>query len=327
MTTLEGYASFSPALDKNGNSVYIDDLGEIYNTSNNRGILKNTVNYPLAQLANFNEIINEQNYNSPLYRDKALLGLSTMTAPLGAGEFLTNKLASKLIPYTGKKIAERTAQGLGSGLVGGSVHGLGRGVIENKNPFFTMLEDGSQSAITGGVLGLASGNLSKSLIDKKLKNFDVKGRRDKYQLKQLGKHYYQDYMQQQKVKTPIGSVYLESEGRSEDWNHNPLAMKNYPYLIEDLKNSEYLGPENPIHNHEKITLFHRLKGKNNEYYIGETPKGKLIYYKTLNNNKNVPAGKLAEANATGTNNIITDNARNFNPSLFERIIQLFNRNK
>lgn len=319
MTTLEGYASFSPALDKNGDSVYIDDLGEIYNTPNNRGILKNTVNYPLAQLANFNEMINEQNTNSPLYRDKELLGLSAMTAPLGTGEFLTEKFASNLIPYMGKKIATRTAQGLGSGFVGGSVHGLGRGVIENKNPFFTMLEDGSQSAVVGGLLGFGSGNFTKNIDKLRLLNSD-------YNTIKLSNNYYRDYERGlDPVLDKIGKTRLQSQGFKETNIQTPRYAKEVINLHNKLSNAKYDKPVEPYHDHKKfqIDMFHRLNGDNVDYLIAENNKGDLYFHKVttpeLIRTETVPQGLH--------NNIITDNAKNFNPSLFEKIIQLFNKDK
>ena len=316
LTTLKGYASFSPAWDKNGNSVYIDNLGEIYNTPNNRGILKNTVNYPLAQLANFNEMINEQNTNSPLYRDKELLGLSAMTAPLGTGGFLTGKFASNLIPYMGKKIATRTAQGLGSGFVGGSVHGLGRGVIENKNPFFTMLEDGSQSAIAGGLLGLGSGSLIKNIDKLRIKNAD-------YDKAKLSNNYYRDYERGLDLNMDkIGKTKLQSDGFRETNKQMPRYADEVIDLHKKLSSAKFSNPELPKHKHKyPIETFYRFNGDNVDYLIAQNKKGDNYFHK-------VTAPELSGTETEPQelyNSIITHKSKNFNPSIFEKIMQLFRK--
>lgn len=238
----------------------------------------------------------------------------------GAGGAIGVKLLSPLI---GRTVGKAIGQGVVTGGLTGLVEGTGRGLYENQNPLKTGLIDMTAGSIMGGSLGHLGANISKGFNDKSLSNFLVKGRRDKHNLKQLGKKYYQNYLQERVVNTPMGKAKFDAVGVREDWRQNPKYMKNYPTLIDDINKSEYVRPELPIHSHkeENISLFHRLRNEDKDFLFAQTPKG-LKYYKTVGVDKNiVPEGIPVETVATDTNNILTDLARNFKTKLFDYLIK------
>ena len=159
---LKGYVS---NLDEN-----LDSKGRIYYTDENGNVVKPDIS-PLQGLKNkldafgFNASrwLNETNPDSLAYKQKTNTALALTTMPFGLGRAATSWGASKLTPFLGKKIGEMTAQGIGSGIVGGGLEEGGRALIEGQNPFTNALKGAS----IGGLFGLA-GSLGLGKLGQKL---------------------------------------------------------------------------------------------------------------------------------------------------------------
>lgn len=261
--------------------------------------------------------------------DKEKLGLYLQLGSLllpGAGEVAGASLGTKaLTPILGKTMGKAVSQGIGAGGLSGLVEGVGRGLKEDKNPLLTGVQDSILGALGMGLVGYGAGNITRANFGNKLRKMPDKRRWQKHDLRQTGKKFFGEYIQQRTANTEKGPMYFNSTGVREDWKHNPKVMKGYPTLIRDIEKSKYIGPEDPVHQHDNITLFHKFSDGKNSFYGAELDGGKLIYYKTLNNQK-APEGLPVKTDATSANNIINDLQTNFNPSsLFEKIMTNFRK--
>ena len=103
--------------------------------------------------------------------------------------------------------------------------------------------------------------------------------------------------------------------------HNSHNVVN---LSKDIRNSQYIGPEEPIHNHRfKIKTFHRLKGKNADYQIAENKKGDYYFYKIVDSNLTgpKPEGQSLQSSLLNSKDIIPDTSPNLNPQSANQSIQ------
>ena len=82
------------------------------------------------------------------------------------GAMAGQKLLQKAI---GKKLAQEIGSGVASGLASGGVFGTGRGMIEDKNPLITALQDAGLGMFAGGSIGAING---KILLNNHLKQLN-----------------------------------------------------------------------------------------------------------------------------------------------------------
>ncbi len=93
----------------------------------------------------------------------AALEISSGFVPIASGGTFGAKLGAK---FLGKSIGNKLSKEIGSGIVSGAgagaVFGAGQGLMEDKNPVLTSLQDSLTGAVAGGVLGGTGGLLQKN---------------------------------------------------------------------------------------------------------------------------------------------------------------------
>ena len=143
--------------DKDGRVFYTDkDNKPIAMKKNNR--LKNQLK---AFGTNAKNWINETNPDSETYKQKTYLASLAASAPLSLGSSATMKIGQSLTPLLGRKIAQLTAQGISGGLASGASSGFARGLIYDKNPLLTSLQDAIILASFGGLSNYGLGYIQR----------------------------------------------------------------------------------------------------------------------------------------------------------------------
>lgn len=270
-----------------GVQTHWDKNGRVYQTDKNGNRLPSTVN-PLTNLgnkvkaagSNFSDWINETNTNHPYYKQKTDLLLAAATLPFAPEFAITKAAATKLAPNVGRKIAQGVSKGVSSGTISGALEGGLRSYQEKKNPVKTVLEDSAAGAVTGGAFGLAGGHIQKAIRGNKLKNIE-----DLKSLRKAETSYYKDYNQGKPTSHPeLGQINMTQSGL-ETVSKQPQAGRNFSTLHKDIKNSDYIGYEKPIHkkhgSKDNIKGFHKLRNSNQEFLIADADDG-LKYYMSKN---------------------------------------------
>ncbi len=278
------------------------------------------------------EIINfiYNNYNKKLEEDLrnylikiwtgGLLEIGSAALPFAgagkAGGIVGQKLLQKSI---GRKLSQEIGSGTASGLASGGVFGTGRGMIEDKNPLITGLQDALIGLLTGSFAGGASAYLEKAVRAKLLENSKPLNKLSQAQIKNLvkrGKNYYKDYLSGTSVPYPLlDKIYFSNSQAGEIRPHN---MKMVPKIPEQIRSAQGLKYSNDKPWREDANNFYKLyntyKGKNYEYVIRNNAN------KTGNNFYQIkevdPSSAYLHHNQAlepRSNNIINDISANFNP--------------
>lgn len=256
-----------------------------------------------AKAANANSWINETNPNSEAYKEKVNTILTLETLPFGIGKTAAQWTAAKLTPYLGRVISKRVAEGAGAGLVGGGLYGGLSSLIEGENPVMGSIGGAFSGALGGGLLNGLGGKAVQIYRGNKLKNMPYKTRTDKKEIRKAAKAYYKDYIQQTNInRKDLGKIYLGDEGLQETLNHHVKNSLNFPKLKDNISNADYIREELPRHpRKDDIVKFHRLQKDGEEYFIGETSKGKKYYL-----SKNTTLEDLT-ANTEDTSRVVFNN--------------------
>jgi len=146
--------------DKDGNVYYTDENGNPIQDNSLNSLEKLGRNIQ-TKTNNLFQFLENENPESEDYKRKANIILGLLTAPVGAGAKFTSWGVGKLAPVLGEKMATKTVQGIGGGLVGGGIEGVGRGLIEDENPLKTGVSDATLGALFGGLGGYSMGKLGK----------------------------------------------------------------------------------------------------------------------------------------------------------------------
>ena len=278
------------------------------------------------------EIINfiYNNYNKKLEEDLrnylikiwtgGLLEIGSAALPFAgagkAGGIVGQKLLQKSI---GRKLSQEIGSGTASGLASGGVFGTGRGMIEDKNPLITGLQDALIGLLTGSFAGGASAYLEKAVRAKLLENSKPLNKLSQAQIKNLvkrGKNYYKDYLSGTSVPYPLlDKIYFSNSQAGEIRLHN---MKMVPKIQEQIRSAQGLKYSNDKPWREDANNFYKLyntyKGKNYEYVIRNNAN------KTGNNFYQIkevdPSSAYLHHNQAlepRSINIINDISKNFNP--------------
>lgn len=171
--------------DKNGNIYYTDEEGNRVDFGINP--IQKAANKMRAIGGNIKSWVNETNPDSKAYKQKANAILALETLPYGLGEAGTQAIAARLTPYVGRKIAKTTAQGIGSGLVGGGAFGGGNALIEGENIPLGILGGAAFGGLGGGLIGGLTGKVGKAIAGNKLSKLPTATRADKRVIKPVGK--------------------------------------------------------------------------------------------------------------------------------------------
>jgi hypothetical protein len=207
--TLYGYISNEP-------ETYLDSKGRLnfVGAKDNRSLF-DKIKQGIEQFG----INAERRINRPT-EDEAKQDTSTIlaltTAPLGLGAKATTAIAKPLVKYTGNKIANMTAQGIGGGLVGGGIEGVGYGLVNDENPILTGLSGAGIGAVTGALGGLGIGKIAKRFDERALNNGTLNTRK-----------FFDDYL----MGTDKGNVGIQYDSLIDETLGNNLtetqAFKNW----------------------------------------------------------------------------------------------------
>ena len=189
------------AWDKNGRIYYIDDNGNRVQPKTTKNAFERLGMQAKAGLGNLNRWLQNADTNSQSYKDKVNVALGLLTAPIGGSSALAAKGAGALTPFFGKKIAQSVASNAVGGATGGAVEGFGRGLVENKNPLQTMLQDSAIGLVGGGAIGGIVGKAGQVLAKRGLPNNPV-----------AQKQYFADYVEGLSNNAPLGQVSRFNKG-------------------------------------------------------------------------------------------------------------------
>lgn len=234
------------------------------------------------------QIDNElNNYLAKQYAGAAI-EIGSAAIPVGgvAGQIAKRTLPAVVSKTIGRKFTHDIATSAIGGGINSSVYGVGRGLMEDKNPFTTALQDGVTGFSTGAALGGITGKINQA-IDKNniysFDNFNLLSKSDKKNYINQVNKYYNKYEQGLNPElNNIGIVKLPSQGFKETLKQNPELGKEVINLSNNLKKAEYKGVETPRHDHKyDITQFHRLNHNDIDYLIAQNSKGDNYFHKAV----------------------------------------------
>ncbi len=268
----------------------------------------------------------------------AALQIGSAAIPLGgagkAGAIAGQKLFQKAI---GRKLSQEIGSGALSGFASGAVFGTGRGLIDDKNPVFTALQDGGLGSVLGAFGGNISGQAERFIKGQSLKNYgdiDLLSKDLRKEYMQNAKNFYKDYIQEI-ILNKNGRINFSKRGIQEQLRWNPKQAQNYPELIKDIKNAKQLpdAPNLKPQQKQLVENYEVYQGKNGLHHIEVLKDGYKRYYITKDTYNGTPHATSTGSkevsikdtqkntlNATGTESlvhpntiIINDNSENFNP--------------
>ncbi len=250
-----------------------------------------------------------------LYRQYAgaALQLGSAFMPAGslgkAGIQVGEQLLKKSI---GRKLSQEIGAGAAVGMGSGAVFGAGRGISENKNPILTAVTDALTGLFSGGALGAIGGNIQKAIKKHLLTNYNISNNmtpKEMQDLKQLGKEYYKNYLEQTQVNNNlIGPVNFPKRQSGEIRLHNYPQIPNLQNQIKNAKISIY---SNDKPNRGDALYFNKLynsiNNKHYEYVIRKNknkPGNDFYQIKQVDSSPAYP--DQTQINKTEPNNIIND---------------------
>lgn len=160
------------ALDGKGRIYYIDENGNKVQPQGALNPFQKVERNLLAKTLNLGSFLNESNPDSDMYKQKTNIGLALATLPIGGGVLGVN-IGKTLAPFLGKKIGQIVGESAGAGLLSGGLEGFGRGLIEQKNPIKTAVQDGTIGLVAGSLGGLGVGKIGKQLAKRNLYGDEV----------------------------------------------------------------------------------------------------------------------------------------------------------
>ena len=249
----------------------------------------------------------------------AALEIGSAAIPFGGAGKLGATAGQKLLQKTiGRKLSQEIGAGATSGLVSGGVFGTGRGMIEDKNPLMTGLQDAASGLAAGGLIGGAGGYLEKAVRANLLENAKPLNELSQAQIKNLvkrGKDYYQDYLRDTYVSYPLlDKIYFHNSQAGEIRPHN---MKMIPRLPEQIRDAQGLRYSNDKPWRDDANNFYKLyntyKGKTYEYVIrNKANKTGNDFYQIKEVDPSSAYLHHNQALELEPNNIINDISRNIN---------------
>lgn len=296
------------ALDGKGRIYYIDENGNKVQPQGALNPFQKFGRNLIAKTTNLGSFLNESNPDSDMYKQKTNIGLALATLPIGGGVLGAN-IGKALVPFLGKKIGQMVGESAGAGFLGGSVEGFGRGLIEQKNPIKTAVQDGTIGLVAGGLGGLGVGKIGKYYTGQKVKQLQGKNDLTSKERKLIN-NYFADY--ERGINTVnkndfIGKIELPSQGMKETIKQQPQKAGNVVGLSKALRNANFLEVVPERHKNKfGSDKFYHLENNKNEYIIANNPKNGKKYFhiiKDLN---------LAEPKSDGLSptNSITDYDKN-----------------
>ena len=266
-----------------------------------------------------------------------LLEIGSAAIPFGGAGKLGAAAGQKLLQKSiGRKLSQEIGAGAASGLASGGVFGTGRGLIEDKNPLMTGMQDAGLGIILGTLGGNIAGQAKRFVRGQSIKNYgdiDLLPKEIRKQYTQDVKDFYKDYIQEI-ILDRNGSINFSKRGVQEQLRWNPKQGQNYPELIKDIKNAKQLPDVPNLKPQQKPEVDHYevYQGKNGKHLIEVNKQGKKRYYITKDTFNGTPQATSpgskedilkdthkSRSHATSTDalvspyNIINDNSEKVNP--------------
>ena len=218
----------------------------------------------------------------------AALEIGSAAIPVGglAGQIAKRTIPAAVTKTLGRKISQDIATSAIGGAIDSSVFGAGRGLVEGGNPFQTATQDALTGAIIGGALGGVTGAAQKSISGKRLQSLDdseIFGA-NYQQSRKLGEEYYKNYNQDKVIThNDIGGITFGRKGMKESINKNPASVREFPDLIKNVKNADYLETNDlyKVKKDKNIKDFHTLSDNEHEYLIARDKKNNQKFYLTI----------------------------------------------
>ena len=147
---------------------------------------------------------------------------------------------------------------MATGIASGATFGAGQGMLENKNPLTTSMQDALIGGLLGGALNTGKANIIKNIKGQELKNYgdiDVLEKTLRKQFNVDSRKFYQDYVQDIKMNKN-GEFDFTKRGIQEQLRWNPKQTQNYPELIKDIKQAKRLPDEPNMKPEQKPQVSH-----------------------------------------------------------------------
>jgi len=275
------------------------------------------------------QVTQERNREIAKYRLGAALEIGSAAIPMsGVGRIGAQIGLNALKSNLGRKIAEEIGSGIASGAASGALFGAGRGMLENKNPITTSIQDSLIGGLSGGALGAGGANVVRNIKGQQIKNYgniDELGEVLRKQYNKDSRKFYQDYIQDIKM-TKNGEFDFTKRGIQEQLRWNPKQIQNYPELIKDIKQAKRLPDEPNMKPEQKPQVSHYeiYRGKNGDHYIEVLKDGSKRYYITKDTTNGTPLTSSPNSN-DGVNSIINYNTQNFDSRIQKNIPNVDNR--
>ena len=215
-----------------------------------------------------------------------LLEIASAAIPFGGAGKLGAAAGQKLLQKSiGRKLSQEIGAGAASGLASGGVFGAGRGLIEDKNPLLTGLQDLTCGLLLGGSMGAIGGNLNRIFAGNTLKQYQLNNitPADYKKYKQQAQNFYKDYLQGRTiVNKDIGSIDITRKGLDEIFSKNVELAQLFPDLINDLRKADYVETNAlyKVRKDKATEKFHILKNGENKHFIAEDKLGNKKFYLT-----------------------------------------------
>ena len=216
--------------------------------------------------------------------------------------------------------------------------GLLEGYIDDENHLWSTIGGAITGMVGGGLLGSAGAYVERFIAAKKLKNYNFTTNAEYFLLseelknqyiKDL-KHFYKNYIQGITINKNGHKIYFPKNGAGEQLRWNPKQGKNFPDLINDIKNSpkpRQVPKSDPT---EKPNILHYdvYKGKNGEHFVEVYDRDNMSFHITKDTptrsdrvtNTGASESVLAsETNVLNTNNIIPCVAPVVNPAIGDNL--------
>ncbi len=261
------------------------------------------------------QITHERNKEVAKYALGAALEIGSAAIPVARAGKLGAQIGQNILKsQLGRKISQEIGAGLASGAASGAVFGIGRGMLENKNPLATSIQDTLTGALSGGVLATSGANIARNIKGQQLKNYgdiDALNEPMRKQFNNDSRKFYQDYIQE-RVMNKNGNFEFSKRGIQEQLRWNPKQTQNYPELIRDIKQAKRLPDEPNMKPEQKPNVSHYevYRGKNGDHYIEVMKDGSKRYYIT----KESPSGSdrtTSSGTTRSPNAIINYNTQSF----------------
>ncbi len=227
------------------------------------------------------------------------------------------EISKSITEQFGRKIPQDIVKSGIHGAIEGSVFGIGRGLMEDKNPVITSIQDGVLGLGLGAGIGGTMSKLEQKVLGNKLGqygNIDILSPQERKQYYTNGKKYYQNYIQGININKnePIN---FSGRGLKEILTWNPNQVKNFSTLVEDIKTANRLPDAPNIKPEQKPNVSHYevYQGNNGLHKIEVRKDGTRRYYFTKDDAPKELIPTTSRGRQGSINNSINDYLTKNNP--------------